>query len=250
MIMTKTISQPCFVLVRPQMGENIGAAARAMCNFGLKQMRVVAPRDGWPSQRAIAMASGAGSVLDQASHYKDIAAAIGDNHFTFATTARKRDLTKQTYSPKNAMLLAFKKILNGEKVSILFGPERSGLENQDIAQANAIISVPVNPEFPSLNLAQCALLLAYEWRLVSVPKQSPDKVLAQAQLATVEEVERLALHFEDSLDHAGFFFPRNKEEKMKVSLRNMWSRFPMTKKDIQIFYGILRQLVRWRGNDL
>ena len=156
--------QPSFVLVRPQMGENIGAAARGMWNFGLDRMRVVAPRYGWPSQKAVAMASGAGRLLDEAGHFQCVEDALTDAHFVLATTARPRGLTKPVLSPEEAMRQAAARINRGENVAIMFGPERSGLENEDIAQANAIVSVPVNPDFPSLNLAQCALLLGYEWR--------------------------------------------------------------------------------------
>ncbi len=156
--------QPTFVLVNPQMGENIGAAARAMWNFGLDRMRLVAPRDGWPNPGAVAMAAGAGRLLDEAQLAQTTAEAVADCTFVMATTARNRDLTKPIYAPEHAMQVARERIGAGEKVAVLFGPERAGLENRDIALANAIISVPVNPDFASLNLAQCVLLTAYEWR--------------------------------------------------------------------------------------
>ena len=156
--------QPSFVLVRPQMGENIGAAARAMWNFGLDRMRIVAPRDGWPNPKAVAMASGAGRLLDEAQMAADLPEALADCTYVFATTARPRELTKPVFSPEGAMKKAAELIGQGEKVAVLFGPERAGLENDDIAKANAIITVPVNPEFASLNLGQCVLLTAYEWR--------------------------------------------------------------------------------------
>ncbi len=158
--MPESQRQPYFVLVRPQMGENIGASARAMWNFGLEQMRVVAPRDGWPSTRAVAMASGAGRLLDAAQHFDGVSEAVGDANFIFATTARGRGLTKPILAPEEAMRQAAEKLAQGQKVAVLFGPERAGLENEDIAGANALISVPVNPDFPSLNLAQCLLLMA------------------------------------------------------------------------------------------
>ncbi|MCX8509100.1 MAG: RNA methyltransferase, partial [Rhodobacteraceae bacterium] len=155
---------PVFVLVRPQMGENIGAAARAMLNFSLARMRLVDPRDGWPNPRAVAMASGAaGRVLDQAGIFPTLPEAISDCAYVFATTARGRDLTKPIMTPERAMEHARALLAKGQKVAILFGPERTGLENEDVARANAIISVPVNPEFPSLNLGQAVLLCAYEW---------------------------------------------------------------------------------------
>jgi len=153
-------NQPAFVLVRPQMGENIGASARAMWNFGLDRMRLVAPRDGWPNPTAVAMASGAGRLLDHAGLFEDVADAVGDCHYVMATTARARGLTKPVLSPERAMQEAARRLAVGERVAMLFGPERAGLENDDVARANALVNVPVNPEFPSLNLAQCVRLCA------------------------------------------------------------------------------------------
>ena len=144
--------QPEIVLVRPQMGENIGAAARAMLNFGLERMRIINPRDGWPNQAAVAMASGAGRVLDAASVYDTLADGIGDCDYVYATTARSRDLAKPVLSPERAMEAARQMRLQGKKVAVLFGPERTGLENDEVARANALISVPVNPEFASLRI--------------------------------------------------------------------------------------------------
>ena len=186
------MSQPGFVLVRPQMGENIGAAARGMWNFGLDRMTIVAPRDGWPNPKAVAMASGAGRLLDDARIVDDTAEAVADAHFVFATTARPRDLTKDVYTPEAAMAEARDRIASGERVSVLFGPERAGLENDDIARANAIISVPVNPEFPSLNLAQCILLTGYEWQRANAGGEAVVHELAGTEPATQTEIEKLA----------------------------------------------------------
>ncbi|SHK32072.1 tRNA/rRNA methyltransferase [Shimia gijangensis] len=238
--------QPAFVLVRPQMGENIGGAARAMWNFGLDRMRIVAPRDGWPNQRAVAMASGAGRLLDEARLTETTEAALDDCHYVFATTARARGLTKPVVTPERAMEMAREKIAAGEKVAVLFGPERSGLENEDIAKANAIINVPVNPEFASLNLAQCVLLTAYEWQRGAVDV-APERIdMAKTEWASQSEMEALSAHYEQRLDTAGFFFPEPKAEGMKVNLRNMWSRMPLTRADVQMLHGIMRQMVRWK----
>ncbi len=237
--------QPAFVLIRPQMGENIGAAARAMWNFGLDRMRIVAPRDGWPNQRAVAMASGAGRLLDEAQLFDDTAAAIGDCDFVYATTARPRDLTKPVFTPQAAMQDARARIALGGKVAVMFGPERAGMENDDIARANAIISVPVNPEFASLNLAQCVLLTGYEWRREAVPV-APMRVDALADWAEQIEIEKLTAHYEDRLQDAGFFFPDHKAASMKLNLRNLWSRMPLTRADVQMLHGIMRQMVRWK----
>ena len=241
--------QPAIVLVRPQMGENIGAAARAMWNFGLDRMRIVAPRDGWPNPKAVAMSSGAGRLLDEAQLCPDLASAVGDCSYVFATTARARGLTKPVVSPERAMQQAAEKIAAGEKVAILFGPERAGLENEDIARANAIISVPVNPDFASLNLAQCVLLTAYEWRrqVGEVVAETVD--LGKTDWASAIEVEKLAAHYEDRLEEAGFFFPPEKVQSMKTNLRNLWSRMPLTGADVQMLHGIMRQMVRWKQRD-
>ncbi|PUB12711.1 RNA methyltransferase [Yoonia sediminilitoris] len=237
--------QPAFVLIRPQMGENIGAAARAMWNFGLDRMRIIDPRDGWPNQKAVAMASGAGRLLDEAQLFDTTPAAIADCDFVYATTARPRGLTKPVFTPQAAMQDARARIAAGARVAVMFGPERAGMENDDIARANAIISVPVNPDFPSLNLAQCVLLTGYEWRREAAPVE-PVRVDAVADWAEQIEIEKLASHFEERLETAGFFFPQAKAANMKMNLRNLWSRMPLTRADVQILHGVMRQMVRWK----
>ena len=246
---SRAMDQPRIILVRPQMGENIGAAARAMWNFGLDQMSIVAPRDGWPNPKAVAMASGAGRLLDEAQLFETTTDAMASSTYVYATTARSRDLTKDVFTPEAAMQNAAARIAAGQNVSVLFGPERAGLENEDIAHANAIISVPVNPDFPSLNLAQCVLLIGYEWRRASVENTPQETVLAGTEIATHVEIEKLGDHFEDRLSEAGFFFPPEKAEGMKQVLRNLWSRMPLTRADTQVFHGIMRQMVRWKERD-
>ena len=239
--------QPAFVLVRPQMGENIGAAARAMWNFTLDRMRIVAPRDGWPNEKAVVMASGAGRLLDEAQIYGTVPEALQDCTYVLATTARPRGLTKPVLSPERAMQVAAEKIAAGEKVAVLFGPERAGLENDEIARANAIISVPVNPAFASLNLGQCVLLVAYEW-MRQVGEVTHDVTpLGKTDWATGLEIDALGDHFEERLEEAGFFFPEHKAESMKMNLRNLWSRMPLTRADVQTLHGVLRQMVRWKN---
>ena len=238
--------QPSFVLVRPQMGENIGAAARAMWNFGLDRMSVVAPRDGWPNPKAVAMASGAGRLLDEARLVDTLPEAVADCHFVMATTARARGLTKPVFSPERAMQEAATRIADGQKVAVLFGPERAGLENEDIARANAIINVPVNPEFPSLNLAQCVLLCGYEWRR-AVTEVAPRRTdMGGTEWASQIEIEKLAEHYESRLEEATYFFPPEKAPGMRTNLRNLWSRMPLTRADVQMLHGVLRQMVRWK----
>lgn len=239
-----TEARPAFILVRPQMGENIGAAARAMLNFGLDHMRLVAPRDGWPNPKAVAMASGAGRVLDSAAVYETVEAAIADCTHVYATTARSRELTKPVLTPEQAMAEARAITAAGGRVGVLFGPERAGLENADVVHANAIITVPVNPEFPSLNLAQCALLTGYEWARHG---EAPPLREATSERATSGDVARLGEHFEERLDAAGFFFPADKAAHMRMNLRNMLSRLPLTRADVQTFHGMLRQFGRKMG---
>lgn len=236
------IIAPSFILVRPQMGENIGAAARAMLNFGLERMRIVDPRDGWPNPKAVAMASGAGRLLDNAGLFPTVQAAIADCDYVFATTARGRELVKPIVTPERAMEMARAMAAEGKRVGVLFGPERAGLENEDVALANAIVTVPVNPDFPSLNLAQCALLMGYEWRRQTETVAPEVMGLARTEFASRVDVEKLGDHFEERLEAAGFFFPPDKAEGMKLNLRNMWARLGLTRAEVQTFHGMLRQI--------
>ncbi|MDT8855128.1 RNA methyltransferase [Paracoccaceae bacterium Fryx2] len=240
---------PVFILVRPQMGENIGAAARAMLNFGLERMRVVAPRDGWPSPKAAAMASGAGRLLDHAGLFDDVQGAIADCDYVFATTARGRELTKPLMTPERAMEHARALTAAGKRVGVLFGPERAGLENDDVVLANAIVTVPVNPDFASINLGQCVLLLAYEWRRQTEVVPPEVMQMARTDFASGIEIEKLGDHFEQRLEAAGFFFPPDKVAGMRLALRNMWSRLNLTRADVQTFHGMLRQIARHLERD-
>jgi tRNA/rRNA methyltransferase len=233
---------PIMVLVRPQMGENIGASARAMLNFGCARMRVVDPRDGWPNPKAVAMASGASAVLDRAGRFDNVAEAIGDCDYVFATTARGRDLSKPVLTPEQAMEQARALTRAGKRVAVLFGPERAGLENEDIARANAIITVPVNPAFYSLNLAQCVLLVAYEF--LRQGTSTAAETMAGIDFATGIEVAKLGDHVEQRLEDTGFFYPATKAPAMRLNLRNMWGRLALTRSDVQILHGILRHLGR------
>ena len=237
---------PLMVLVRPQMGENIGAAARAMLNFGCARMRIVDPRDGWPNPKAVAMASGAGGVLERAGLFDTVGAAVGDCDYVFATTARGRDLTKPVLTPEHAMAQARALTAAGKRVAVLFGPERAGLENDDIARAQAIITVPVNPEFYSLNLAQCVLLVAYEFARQAEGIAPEVQAMAGTDFATAIEREKWGDHLEERLEQTGFFFPPTKAAAMRMNLRNMWGRLALTRADVQTLHGILRHLGRRR----
>ena len=228
---------PTFVLVQPQMGENIGAAARAMWNFGLRRMSLVAPRDGWPNPAAVAMASGAGGLLDEAQVFETTAEAVADAQIIYATTARPREMTKRVLTPEDAMSEARAEAAAGRRVAVLFGPERAGLANEDVTLADTIISVPVNPAFASLNLAQCVLLTAYEWRRQGqvVPAETPERAPSQ-------QVARLTDHLVGELDAAGFFFPEGKRPAMVASLTNMMHRMPLTDQDVRTLWGVVKAL--------
>ncbi|MEM9146138.1 MAG: RNA methyltransferase [Pseudomonadota bacterium] len=237
---------PITVLVAPQMGENIGAAARAMWNFGLFRMRIVAPRDGWPNPKAAAMASGAGRLLDEARVFDDTDAAIADLTTVYATTARPRELTKRVLTPEAAMRETAERIAAGEKVGILYGPERTGLENPDIVRASAVVSVPVNPAFGSLNLAQCVLLMAYEWRRIH--DDTPAEALAMARSMPAEgaDIARLMAFLVERLDEAGFFFPEHKRPSMQGNLENLFRRSQLTDQDVRTLFGVVRTLSEHR----
>lgn len=223
------------------MGENIGAAARAMWNFGLDRMRLVAPRDGWPNPRAEAMASGATRVLERAQVSGTTAEACADLSRVYATTARDRAMTKTVMTPEAAMAEARALAAAGERVGILFGPERAGLANVDVTRANVVISVPTNPAYSSLNLAQCVLLVAYEWqRAAGVPPT--EYRLAGARSATGAEVDHLLGHLVERLDSVGFFFPEEKRPSMVANLENLLRRAPLTDIDVRTLHGVVRAL--------
>lgn len=233
---------PAIILVEPQMGENIGAAARAMWNFGLDRLRLVAPRDGWPNPRAEAVASGATPVLERVAVSATLNDACADLSFVFATTARDRAMTKRVLTPEQAMAEARAMTAAGERVGILFGPERAGLTNEDVVRANAVISVPTNPGYSSLNLAQCVLLLAYEWRRAAGDAVAESYRLGDGRLATGIEVDRFLEHLVARLDAVGFFFPEIKRASMTANLENLFRRAPLTDTDIRTLHGIVRAL--------
>ena len=240
--MTADIPAPVTILVEPQLGENVGAAARAMLNFGLTEMRVVNPREGWRGEKAVAMASGAASVLDGARAYGSTAEAVADLSFVYATTARPREMAKTVMTPERAMAHARELIAGGSRIGILFGRERTGLENEDVVRANAIVSVPVNPAFPSLNLAQCVLLMAYEWRRQIDATPAEVNVTGRWHPAEAGEVARMLDHLVAELEAAHFFYPYEKRPSMEANLRNLFHRAPLTDQDVRTLWGVVRAL--------
>ena len=240
------MTQPSFILVEPQMGENIGAAARAMWNFGLDRMRIVAPRDGWPNERAEAMAASATHVLDEAVIFDTTRAATADLTLVYATTARPRDLTKRVLTPEAAVIEMREALAAGEKGGVLFGRERTGLENADIERSSAVITVPVNPAFPSLNLAQCSLLMGYEW--FKSADHTPAEILdpGKAGFAAKGDVDTLLDFMESELNDSGFFWPEDKRASMLTTLHNLYHRMPLTASDLRMIWGTTRALARKR----
>ena len=240
------MSAPTFILVEPQMGENIGAAARAMWNFGLDRMRIVNPRDGWPNERAEAMATGATHVLSDASLHETTREATADLSWVYATTARPRDLTKRVLTPEAAAHEMRERIAAGDKVGVLFGRERSGLENEDIERSSAVITVPVNPAFGSLNLAQCSLLIGYEWLKVADKTPPEDLDPGRDGFAVKADVDCLIDFMETELSESGFFFPEDKKASMLATLRNLYHRMPLTAADLRMLWGTTRSLAAKR----
>ncbi len=234
---------PAIVLVRPQLGVNIGAAARAMLNFGLTRMRLVAPRDGWPNEEARAMASRADAVLDAAELYPETDAAIGDLHRVFAASARGRDMLKPVMTPRRAAAEARQAIAAGQRVGFLFGPERAGLDNADMVRADAVVAIPANPDFASVNLAQAVLLIAYEWFLAGDERPGFEPVYGRSRPASKAELDHFLRHFEEELDQSGHFDTvADKRPAMIQNLRNMWQRADLTEQDLRSLHGIIRAL--------
>jgi tRNA/rRNA methyltransferase len=237
---------PIVVLVETQLGENIGAAARAMANFGFSQLRLVNPRQGWPNDKARMMATGAGRVVDAAALYPNLAEAIADCSFVLATTARAHDQAKPVVGPTEAAGLMAPRIAAGENVAILFGRERNGLENDEVALADAILTLPVNPAFASLNLAQAVVIIAYEWFKLAdggkLPFGKPNKSAPapkQQLLAFFEAIER-------ELEKVEFFRPPDKRETMQINLRNIFTRMQPTQQDIQTLHGVIMAIAEGR----
>jgi tRNA/rRNA methyltransferase len=230
-------AKPVIVLVRPQLGQNIGKAARAMLNFGLTQMRLVAPRDGWPNPDAGPSASGADAVLEKALVFDTVQEAIADCPTVFASTVRRRDLVMPVLGPEE---MAARIAGSLERSAILFGPERSGLETEEVALANAIVTVPINPEFGSLNLAQAVILLAYEWSKRSELAQPTVKEREPA--APHGELEGLIAQLNDELSGKGYFHPPSRTRATKNTLRTILTKAGWSSREVKAVRGIIRAL--------
>lgn len=235
--------KPVIVLVRPQLGENIGKAARAMLNFGLTDMRLVEPRDGWPNPAAGPAAAGADRVLADAQIFATTADAVADCAHVYATTVRKRGVTKPVATPE----IAAREIRGrAGRSAILFGPERSGLETSDVALARTILTVPINPEFGSLNLAQAVILVAYEWSKGETLASPPEEELLPP--APQAELEGLIDHFTKLLEPNGYFEPATRNESTRMTLRSMLTKPGWNHLEVRTMRGVLSALERRRGS--
>lgn len=239
------MSNPIIILVEPQLAENIGMVARAMANFGLSELRLVSPRNGWPKKGAHSAASGATHVLEGAKLYDTAREAIADLNYVLATTARERGQMKRVFGPEEAMAEAKGRIAAGQGVGILFGRERTGLENGEISLADAIVTFPVDPNFASLNLAQAVLLMSYEWNRARTGGALPFSGETLSPPAPREMLVSFFDYLEAELDAVNFY-PADKKPTMTRNMRDIFHRLEMTEQDVRTLRGAIRALAEGR----
>ena len=240
-----TIGGPAVVLIAPQLGENVGAAARAMLNAGLTDLRLVAPRPPWPNPRALAAASGADAVVEHARVYDRLEDAVADLRLLYASTARPRDLRKTVLTPREAARRMRASSPSGDGCGLLFGPERTGLDSDQVAIADAVVTVPLNPAYASLNLAQAVMVIAYEWfqsGLEDAPVAPPPAPRERQRQATRAELHNLFRHLESALEAANFLWPPHTRAHMVRNLRNFISRASPTEQEVRTLHGVVTAL--------
>ncbi len=237
---------PVVILVEPQLGENIGAAARAMANFGLSRLRLVRPRPAWPNEKTRRMAAGADRILEAAALFDTIEAAIADCSFVLATTARAHDQAKPVVGAAAAAAEMAPRLAAGESVAILFGRERNGLENDEVALADRIVTLPVNPAFASLNLAQAVVVVAYEWFKHTSGEKLPFAMPQKSAPAPKQQLLAFFASLERELEKVEFFRPADKRETMQINLRNIFARMAPTQQDIQTLHGVITAIAQGR----
>jgi len=237
---------PVVVLVEPQLGENIGAAARAMANFGLSKLRLVKPLQGWPNEKARVMAAGADRVLDEAQVFDSLEAAIGDCSFVLATTARNHDQAKPVIGADQAAAQMAPRIAAGETVALVFGRERAGLTNHEVALADCIVTLPVNPAFASLNLAQAAVIVGYEWFTLASGGALPFAMPEKSPPAPKQQLDAFFTDLERELEKVEFFRPEEKRGTMSINLRNIFQRMALTQQDIRTLHGVVTAIAQGR----
>jgi tRNA/rRNA methyltransferase len=243
-------NSPVVVLVRPQLADNVGACARAMANGGLFHMRLVAPRDGWPQEKAWRMASGADRILDAATVHDTVADAVADLHHVFATCPRPRHIVKPVLTARGAAV-ELREICNrGLRTGLLFGPERAGLDNDDMAQADALVRFPLNPAFMSLNLAQAVMVMAYEWWTADDGTPPRTLMTNESKVATKGLLENFLTHLVDQLDACGFLRNQPKRPGMVRNLQHLFQRGEVTEQELRTLHGVVTELAigrRQRG---
>ncbi|HNS87648.1 MAG TPA: RNA methyltransferase [Parvularculaceae bacterium] len=234
---------PAVVMIEPQMGENIGAVARAMMNFGLSELVIVNPRDGWPNERAEAMASGAAVILEQARVERDSPAGLADFSFALAMTARPRESLLPVLTPHEAARAFKTRIERGERCAIILGPERAGLSNDDVNRSDGVISIPVNPAFASLNVAQALVVMAYEWA-VAAGLEAPPADLDLAPQASKAQFEGFISQLFVALDEARYFHPPEKRAALERKIKTAFARAGLTEGEVRTMRGVIKALVR------
>jgi tRNA/rRNA methyltransferase len=241
-----TGASPVVILVRPQLAENIGAAARAMANGGMFHLRLVAPRDGWPQEQAWRTASGADRILDAAEVYPTVADAVADLHHVFATCPRPRHIIKPVLTARGAAAELRAVCARGLSAGIMFGPERAGLENDDMAQADALVRYPLNPGFMSLNLAQAVMVMAYEWWTAADETEPRALMTNETRVASKAELENFLTHLVAELDACGFLRNLPKRPGMVRNIRHLFQRGEVTEQELRTLHGIVTELARGR----
>jgi TrmH family RNA methyltransferase len=243
-------NSPVVILVRPQLADNIGACARAMANGGLFDLRLVAPRDGWPQEKAWRMASGADRILDAATVHGTVADAVADLHHVFATCPRPRHIVKPVLTARGAAAELREICTRGLRAGLLFGPERAGLDNDDMAQADALVRFPLNPAFMSLNLAQAVMVMAYEWWSEEDATPSRTLMTNETQVATKGRLDNFLVHLVDQLDACGFLRNVPKRAGMVRNIRHFFQRGEVTEQELRTLHGVVTELAigrRQRG---
>lgn len=239
-------AEPVVVLVRPQLAENVGTTARAMLNCGLKRLRLVVPREDHLSDKAMAASSGASIVLERAGVFNSTEEALADCHFAVATTARRRDMVKPVLRPDAAAEALRQKVNEGLRGAIIFGPERTGLENDDVALADKIVEIPLNPDYSSLNLAQAVLVMGYEWFKSGVDRPAEELPMRESRPATKHELQVFFEKLEKELDDSGFLRVKEKRPRMVRNIRNMFERAELTDQEVRTLHGMIRDLSTYR----
>ena len=233
---------PCVILVEPQLAENVGMAARAMKNCALEELRLVNPREDHLSAKALSASSNSEEILQKAKVYASTAEAISDLHFVLATTARHRDQTKKVYNADYGALEVALRLRKNEKCGFMFGPERTGLRNEDVCLSNAIINVPLNPKHCSLNLSQAVLLIGYEFFKTQTENIIPQMVTNHTTIADKEKILLFCKHIESKIEQFANYKDEQKKEKLIINLRNTFTRSDMTEQELNTLYGIINYL--------